>query len=155
MIRRPPRSTLFPYTTLFRSDVLWCVIWCHMNECLYEWLFTIYEISDTCCANKVRHWSFNKLLNGQSLPFLIPGIVIPNGLICSLSWHAHLSVLLSCIFDLCELTFVIMKLSSSSILSHDQPSIPEGINLTIDLIFKMYSTMMTRAFRYLNSSINL
>src|SRR3712207_7592576 len=23
MIRRPPRSTLFPYTTLFRSPVLW------------------------------------------------------------------------------------------------------------------------------------
>src|SRR2546426_6082995 len=23
MIRRPPRSTLFPYTTLFRSKVLW------------------------------------------------------------------------------------------------------------------------------------
>src|SRR2546422_6442889 len=23
MIRRPPRSTLFPYTTLFRSDVHW------------------------------------------------------------------------------------------------------------------------------------
>src|SRR5260370_21044685 len=23
MIRRPPRSTLFPYTTLFRSDVRW------------------------------------------------------------------------------------------------------------------------------------
>src|SRR3712207_6886862 len=23
MIRRPPRSTLFPYTTLFRSDRLW------------------------------------------------------------------------------------------------------------------------------------
>src|SRR5205807_3736591 len=23
MIRRPPRSTLFPYTTLFRSDVVW------------------------------------------------------------------------------------------------------------------------------------
>src|SRR3712207_7265348 len=25
MIRRPPRSTLFPYTTLFRSPVAWCV----------------------------------------------------------------------------------------------------------------------------------
>src|SRR2546430_8809652 len=25
MIRRPPRSTLFPYTTLFRSYVLWAV----------------------------------------------------------------------------------------------------------------------------------
>src|SRR3712207_7049473 len=24
MIRRPPRSTLFPYTTLFRSDVVHC-----------------------------------------------------------------------------------------------------------------------------------
>src|SRR5256885_11897143 len=24
MIRRPPRSTLFPYTTLFRSDCSWC-----------------------------------------------------------------------------------------------------------------------------------
>src|SRR5690554_2421102 len=23
MIRRPPRSTLFPYTTLFRSDAVW------------------------------------------------------------------------------------------------------------------------------------
>src|SRR2546422_6429654 len=23
MIRRPPRSTLFPYTTLFRSDPIW------------------------------------------------------------------------------------------------------------------------------------
>src|SRR3712207_7638268 len=25
MIRRPPRSTLFPYTTLFRSDVARCL----------------------------------------------------------------------------------------------------------------------------------
>src|SRR2546430_9926387 len=24
MIRRPPRSTLFPYTTLFRSDIVGC-----------------------------------------------------------------------------------------------------------------------------------
>src|SRR5258708_29648315 len=28
MIRRPPRSTLFPYTTLFRSDVLRIVSCC-------------------------------------------------------------------------------------------------------------------------------
>src|SRR3989454_1538710 len=27
MIRRPPRSTLFPYTTLFRSDVGQLVCW--------------------------------------------------------------------------------------------------------------------------------
>src|SRR2546429_3067337 len=28
MIRRPPRSTLFPYTTLFRSRWLACWCWC-------------------------------------------------------------------------------------------------------------------------------
>src|SRR2546430_10358109 len=27
MIRRPPRSTLFPYTTLFRSSGLTAVVW--------------------------------------------------------------------------------------------------------------------------------
>src|SRR5438874_6046857 len=27
MIRRPPRSTLFPYTTLFRSPILTLVAW--------------------------------------------------------------------------------------------------------------------------------
>src|SRR5256885_13045057 len=28
MIRRPPRSTLFPYTTLFRSGLLGCALLC-------------------------------------------------------------------------------------------------------------------------------
>src|SRR5688572_32329352 len=28
MIRRPPRSTLFPYTTLFRSNVGWAAGFC-------------------------------------------------------------------------------------------------------------------------------
>src|SRR2546430_16396922 len=33
MIRRPPRSTLFPYTTLFRSDVPHCTeVWCGLAE---------------------------------------------------------------------------------------------------------------------------
>src|SRR3712207_8367259 len=30
MIRRPPRSTLFPYTTLFRSSP-------DLGQCLFEW----------------------------------------------------------------------------------------------------------------------
>src|SRR5258708_29275019 len=33
MIRRPPRSTLFPYTTLFRSDDR--AIICHMDLCVH------------------------------------------------------------------------------------------------------------------------
>src|SRR5258708_26524012 len=38
MIRRPPRSTLFPYTTLFRSGAVRCVrtLWSEEN-----WLATV------------------------------------------------------------------------------------------------------------------
>src|SRR5256885_15392914 len=40
MIRRPPRSTLFPYTTLFRSDLYVCqyVDWSFANHpsCNYD-----------------------------------------------------------------------------------------------------------------------
>src|SRR3712207_7292707 len=32
MIRRPPRSTLFPYTTLFRSDVQNLGMWLDVND---------------------------------------------------------------------------------------------------------------------------
>src|SRR2546427_4012166 len=32
MIRRPPRSTLFPYTTLFRSRCVWGSDWPHPTE---------------------------------------------------------------------------------------------------------------------------
>src|SRR2546430_7039179 len=32
MIRRPPRSTLFPYTTLFRSDVFDAVVCSHAHR---------------------------------------------------------------------------------------------------------------------------
>src|SRR3712207_8289465 len=38
MIRRPPRSTLFPYTTLFRSDLslpIACAIIFCLQPCLY------------------------------------------------------------------------------------------------------------------------
>src|SRR5690242_21317911 len=32
MIRRPPRSTLFPYTTLFRSPLLWAHVGRRTND---------------------------------------------------------------------------------------------------------------------------
>src|SRR5260221_7922519 len=42
MIRRPPRSTLFPYTTLFRSDQMW------ESRSLAEYFLRFYVfISDT------------------------------------------------------------------------------------------------------------
>src|SRR5260221_3617768 len=43
MIRRPPRSTLFPYTTLFRSFPSWLPCWSdwssyyHFNYSGYRW----------------------------------------------------------------------------------------------------------------------
>src|SRR2546430_16292006 len=40
MIRRPPRSTLFPYTTLFRSNALWNeVAWLHAKWHEYKELY--------------------------------------------------------------------------------------------------------------------
>src|SRR2546423_11770241 len=38
MIRRPPRSTLFPYTTLFRSTA-WCPSRCSGRCCSGRWAF--------------------------------------------------------------------------------------------------------------------
>src|SRR2546429_3877777 len=32
MIRRPPRSTLFPYTTLFRSKIFWKPVLKHLDR---------------------------------------------------------------------------------------------------------------------------
>src|SRR5438876_7821478 len=32
MIRRPPRSTLFPYTTLFRSQLVWLIDRCDRDS---------------------------------------------------------------------------------------------------------------------------
>src|SRR3712207_7632014 len=45
MIRRPPRSTLFPYTTLFRSDELF-TRW-------MEWsaLTPHFRVHNSCCTN--------------------------------------------------------------------------------------------------------
>src|SRR2546430_15989650 len=47
MIRRPPRSTLFPYTTLFRSCPYFAVKQHHMccSDCLY---YLIYLKCPTC-----------------------------------------------------------------------------------------------------------
>src|SRR5260221_4704362 len=41
MIRRPPRSTLFPYTTLFRSIL---IIWEELLRCAIAWVY-IYTLS--------------------------------------------------------------------------------------------------------------
>src|SRR5260221_5142310 len=49
MIRRPPRSTLFPYTTLFRSTTL-----CRMIMLATRWL---YLITLRCSCRSEEHTS--------------------------------------------------------------------------------------------------
>src|SRR3990167_5403593 len=47
MIRRPPRSTLFPYTTLFRSLWRWLVAgFCMMQVMMYAWPAYVAEPGD-------------------------------------------------------------------------------------------------------------
>src|SRR5687768_18030716 len=47
MIRRPPRSTLFPYTTLFRSEMRrWC-----FSPCQGHRQFTVHSSRDRAAVN--------------------------------------------------------------------------------------------------------
>src|SRR2546430_12865632 len=68
MIRRPPRSTLFPYTTLFRSAVLG-----YLKERpdekltarqIAEWIFVTFP--DECQAKKQRSEEHTSELQSQS-----------------------------------------------------------------------------------------
>src|SRR2546429_5868538 len=43
MIRRPPRSTLFPYTTLFRSFEFWRFLWDSIAEWKTDRVTTAFE----------------------------------------------------------------------------------------------------------------
>src|SRR5256885_11164512 len=56
MIRRPPRSTLFPYTTLFRSDLYQC----HR----YDWGTPLEEtmdaLSEVVRQGKARYLGFSE-----------------------------------------------------------------------------------------------
>src|SRR2546430_3340079 len=54
MIRRPPRSTLFPYTTLFRSHTL--DTW-HAKRRLKQFA-TPHSCANRCKAHRVARWNF-------------------------------------------------------------------------------------------------
>src|SRR3712207_9593358 len=56
MIRRPPRSTLFPYTTLFRSqeaEVEACLAWCGQRP--VERLLATQPVGPRWCAVHATH----------------------------------------------------------------------------------------------------
>src|SRR2546426_8621449 len=50
MIRRPPRSTLFPYTTLFRSRPAWAAHRCHDHIGIYDHSHIGYDITSSAMS---------------------------------------------------------------------------------------------------------
>src|SRR3989442_7774840 len=64
MIRRPPRSTLFPYTTLFRSQILQQLVF--QKEIEYEAKRLGITVSDQERADRIRQY-LPTAFNGGSL----------------------------------------------------------------------------------------
>ena len=99
MIRRPPRSTLFPYTTLFRSSSLAKSILktqydLNLKSIIISPLIEIFGaiivgILGGIALNKVS----NKLKNQNELIILTVGIIL---LVCGISIRLHFSELLAC-----------------------------------------------------------
>src|SRR5437879_9462860 len=59
MIRRPPRSTLFPYTTLFRSlrAALYFIVWIILAYCFSSWSRREDETADPGLPRSEEHTS--------------------------------------------------------------------------------------------------
>src|SRR2546425_9222226 len=65
MIRRPPRSTLFPYTTLFRSAIVDEIIECHKRgQPVLVGTISI-EKSERLAGYLVRHGIKHNVLNAK------------------------------------------------------------------------------------------
>src|SRR3712207_8303436 len=75
MIRRPPRSTLFPYTTLFRSSSLSAQV--HTGKVK---LFTRYEMEDLVIVDgHARGIIAKNLVTGELERFTANAVVIATG----------------------------------------------------------------------------
>src|SRR3712207_8893207 len=66
MIRRPPRSTLFPYTTLFRSDALG-----HHNG------DELLRLAGRCMQNALREGDLLARLGGDEFAILLGRLAAP------------------------------------------------------------------------------
>src|SRR2546427_5178812 len=65
MIRRPPRSTLFPYTTLFRS-ILMKALGMEKDEEIYNAIVSVQEMANIVYANIERSEEHTSELQSQS-----------------------------------------------------------------------------------------
>src|SRR3712207_7879398 len=55
MIRRPPRSTLFPYTTLFRSSSSWwwCLLFSFFSSFSFSFCHITYKINNVASGSNI------------------------------------------------------------------------------------------------------
>src|SRR5256885_2527472 len=67
MIRRPPRSTLFPYTTLFRSHTVYHFFWHEFCDWYLEWV----KPEITAAADGSRESGVGSRENSDSLRFAL------------------------------------------------------------------------------------
>src|SRR5256884_9631957 len=98
MIRRPPRSTLFPYTTLFRSRrALPCTLWVAMNPApdKYPLLYAIESPAD------LRRMSFGELpaLAAELREFLIQSVSTRGGHFAAGLGTVELTIALHYVFN--------------------------------------------------------
>src|SRR3712207_7283908 len=93
MIRRPPRSTLFPYTTLFRSDknTLSLIYFCVSPQKRYS-CFSINELK-----------LLSQMLSFFDIYFYIPSYRNENYSICQVRSEEHTSELQSRQYLVCRL----------------------------------------------------
>src|SRR5256886_17502950 len=90
MIRRPPRSTLFPYTTLFRSLVSWLgrrgwlrpataavVTWRSALLMLARWPFVLMAVLEACVGFALRRdFPFRVTSNGVTGKRARPALIV-------------------------------------------------------------------------------
>src|SRR2546423_10246311 len=101
MIRRPPRSTLFPYTTLFRSPAVLLVDVAHVYATAFRVYFDVEEL-------KRRAWLYG----------LAPMVALALGVARS---EEHTSELQSLAYLVCRLLLEKKKTTSTSSSTVLQP----------------------------------
>src|SRR4029434_1747434 len=69
LIRRPPRSTLFPYTTLFRSKLMLLYMYLYVYNYIYMYIYMSCLIC--CCACALYMFHRGRVGNVFSIPLYV------------------------------------------------------------------------------------
>src|SRR3989454_4367563 len=87
MIRRPPRSTLFPYTTLFRSlqGIARFILMIHRRDGFRAHAATVRQVHELCAAGKMElrtFWELKAIQDRKSTRLNSSHLVISYAVFC-------------------------------------------------------------------------